>query len=40
MTKLLPALPLLIMSVSAVVFVWRGFDDRSESAKKRNKFKR
>jgi hypothetical protein len=37
MTKLLPALPLLIMTVSAVVFVWRGFDTKPDGTNNRAK---
>ena len=37
MTKLLPALPLLIMLVLAVVFVWRGMDNKSDRTPNRAK---
>lgn len=35
MTKLLPALPMLVMATSAVVFVWRGMNESADRKPKR-----
>lgn len=37
MSSLLPALPLVIMLLGAVVFVWRGMDTKSDRTNNRAK---